>query len=35
MALNNFVKNAMEIGKAMGVTLKYLTQKPITVEYPA
>ncbi len=34
MALNNFIKNAMEIGKAMGVTLKYLTQKPITVEYP-
>jgi len=35
MALNNFVKNAMEIGKAMGVTLRHLTQKPITVEYPA
>ena len=35
MALNNFFKNAMEIGKAMGVTLKTLTLKPVTVEYPA
>lgn len=35
MAFNNFFKGALEIGKAMGVTLKYLGQKPITVEYPA
>ena len=34
MALNDLVKNALEIGKAMGVTLKYLTQTPVTVEYP-
>jgi NADH-quinone oxidoreductase subunit I len=34
MALNNYFKGAVEIGKAMGVTLKTLTQKPVTVEYP-
>jgi NADH-quinone oxidoreductase subunit I len=34
MALNEFIRGAVEIGKAMGVTLKYLTQKPVTVEYP-
>jgi len=28
------VKGAMEIGKAMGVTLKHLAQKPVTVEFP-
>ncbi len=34
MALNDFFKNAIEIGKAMGVTLKTLTEEPVTVEYP-
>ena len=34
MAVNNFFKGALEIGKAMGVTLKHLGRKPITVEYP-
>ena len=34
MGFNNFLKGAIDIGKAMGVTLKYLTTKPITVEYP-
>ena len=34
MGFNNFLKGAVDIGKAMGVTLKYLTQKPITLEYP-
>ncbi|MCC7354847.1 MAG: NADH-quinone oxidoreductase subunit NuoI [Anaerolineae bacterium] len=28
------VKGAVEIGKAMGVTLKHLSQKPVTVEFP-
>lgn len=34
MALNDFIKGAVEIGKAMGTTLKYLGQKPVTLEYP-
>jgi NADH-quinone oxidoreductase subunit I len=34
MGFNSFLKGAVDIGKAMGVTLKHLTQKPITVEYP-
>ena len=34
MALNNFIRGAVEIGKAMGVTLKQLATKPVTVEYP-
>jgi NADH-quinone oxidoreductase subunit I len=33
MAFNNFIRGAVEIGKAMGVTLKHLGQKPVTVEY--
>ena len=34
MAINDFFKGAAEIGKAMGVTLKHLTKKPVTTEYP-
>lgn len=34
MAVNDFLKGAVEIGKAMGVTLKHLARKPITVQYP-
>lgn len=34
MDLNGFFKGALEIGKAMGVTLNELTNKPVTVEYP-
>jgi NADH-quinone oxidoreductase subunit I len=34
MALNDFIRGAVEIGKAMGVTLRYLGTKPVTVEYP-
>ena len=34
MALNSFFKGAVEIGKAMGVTIKHLAQKPVTLEYP-
>jgi len=34
MIFNDFIKGATDIGKAMGVTLKHLRQKPITVEYP-
>ena len=34
MGFNKFLQGALEIGKAMGVTLKHLSQKPITVEYP-
>lgn len=34
MALNSFLKGAAEIGKAMGVTLKILREKPVTTEYP-
>jgi NADH-quinone oxidoreductase subunit I len=35
MNFNNFLKGAIDIGKAMGVTLKHLVQEPITTEYPA
>ncbi|MEZ4609529.1 MAG: 4Fe-4S binding protein [Caldilineaceae bacterium] len=35
MALSDFFKGAVDIGKAMGVTLKYLGQKPVTTEYRA
>ena len=34
MALRDFLKGATEIGKAMGVTLKSLTETPVTTEYP-
>jgi len=34
MALDSYIKGAVEIGKAMGVTLKYLRQKPVTTQYP-
>ena len=34
MALTNYIKGAVDIGKAMGVTLKHLGKKPVTVEYP-
>jgi len=34
MAANNFLRGAIEIGRAMGVTLKHLARKPITVQYP-
>jgi NADH-quinone oxidoreductase subunit I len=34
MAINDLIKGANAIGKAMGVTLKALTQKPVTTEYP-
>lgn len=34
MGFSNFLKGAIDIGKAMGVTLKYLTQEPVTVQYP-
>ena len=34
MELGEFLKGATEIGKAMGVTLKHLRQKPVTVEFP-
>jgi NADH-quinone oxidoreductase subunit I len=34
MAFNDFYKGAIEIGKALGVTLKHLVQKPVTVQYP-
>ncbi len=34
MAFNSFLKGAVEIGKAMGVTLKQLAHKPVTLEYP-
>lgn len=34
MGFSNFLKGAIDIGKAMGVTLKYLGTKPVTVEYP-
>ena len=35
MAIRDFLKGATEIGKAMGVTLKALTEKPVTMEYPS
>ncbi len=34
MAIKDYLKDAIEIGKAMGVTLKHLAQPPVTVEYP-
>jgi NADH-quinone oxidoreductase subunit I len=34
MALNDYFKGALEIGRAMGVTLNQLSKKPVTVEYP-
>lgn len=34
MAIRDYLKEAIDVGKAMGVTLKYLTQTPVTVEYP-
>ena len=34
MELGDFLKGANEIGKAMGVTLKHLRLKPVTVEFP-
>ncbi len=34
MALGDYIKGAIDIGKAMGVTLKHLAEKPITTEYP-
>ena len=34
MALRDFLKGATEIGKAMGVTLRSLTETPVTTEYP-
>ncbi len=34
MALNSLFRDAVEVGKAMGVTLKTLFEKPVTVQYP-
>ena len=34
MAIRDLLKGAVEIGKAMGVTLKSLGEGPATVEYP-
>ncbi len=34
MGVRDFVKGAVEIARAMGVTLKELTNKPITAQYP-
>jgi NADH-quinone oxidoreductase subunit I len=34
MALRDYIKGAVDIGKAMGVTLKHLGHRPATVEYP-
>lgn len=34
MALDGYIKGAIDIGKAMGVTLKHLAEKPVTTEYP-
>ncbi len=34
MALGDYIKGAIDIGKAMGVTLKHLAEKPVTTEYP-
>ncbi len=34
MALESIIKGAAEIGRAMGVTLKHLAQKPVTTQYP-
>ena len=32
--LGDVVKGTVQIAEAMGVTLKHLTKKPVTVEYP-
>jgi NADH-quinone oxidoreductase subunit I len=32
--LNDVVKGSIQIAEAMGVTLKHLARKPVTVEYP-
>jgi NADH-quinone oxidoreductase subunit I len=34
MALGDYIKGAIDIGKAMGVTLKHLAETPVTTEYP-
>lgn len=34
MGLSSLMKGVVEIGKAMGVTLKALGQKPVTTEFP-
>ncbi len=34
MALTDFVRDAVELAKAMGVTLRHLGERPVTVEYP-
>ncbi len=34
MAFGDYIKGAIDIGKAMGVTLKHLAEKPVTTEYP-
>jgi NADH-quinone oxidoreductase subunit I len=34
MGANSFFKGAYEIGRAMGVTLKSLARKPVTIQYP-
>lgn len=34
MSFNNFLRGALDIGKAMGVTLKNLRTKPVTVQFP-
>jgi NADH-quinone oxidoreductase subunit I len=34
MASNNFFRGAIEIGRAMGVTLRTMVRKPVTVQYP-
>lgn len=34
MASTGFFRGAVEIARAMGVTLKSLTRKPVTIQYP-
>ena len=34
MASNGFFRGAIEIARAMGVTLTALTRKPVTIQYP-
>lgn len=34
MVLNEFIKGAVEFGRAMGVTLKNLRRGPVTIDYP-
>jgi NADH-quinone oxidoreductase subunit I len=34
MALTGLLKGALEIGRAMGVTIKHLGHKPVTSQYP-